>query len=120
MILIENLDAKVTRDQLDQLISQHGEVESIQLADDTDEDTRVAFVTMKGAKHGRAVIDALDGKTHWEQTLNVSALKQHHEFEGAPNNPAGGPAGGGISRRFGGRSGLYGHKGRGKGGGRHQ
>jgi RNA recognition motif-containing protein len=115
-ILIENIAAEVTGTQLSELIGEHGQYESIDLSKDEkkEENTQVAFVIMKSAKHGRAVIAALNGKTLGERPLKIRALKQNSEGNNATSGLAGGPS----RRRFGGRGGIYGGKGQGKIGGR--
>ena len=108
-IVIENIAADVTATQLAELIDEHGRYDTLDLTrDDKAEDgEQVAFVNMKSAKHGRAVIAALDGKSLSGKPLKVRALKH----QGNDNGP--GLAGGPSRRRFGG---MFG--GRGKLGGR--
>ena len=123
-LFIENLDGSVTASQLTTLLSEHGKVGAVELAkDDTsDEGTQVAFVTMQNAKHGRAAIAGLDGQTHSNRVLKVKALRGRGPSSGGMTSPGGlgtgGVAGGRRSTVFGARSGTYGHKGRGKSGGR--
>jgi len=123
-ISIGNLDAGVTQADVLELLSQHGEVEAIELlADETSgEKTQIALVAMHSSKDGRSVMAALDGQTHAGRELKVKALKN----AGGPTpGKGGGYAGLGGNRgrqadAFGGRSGAYGRKGRGKAGGRNR
>jgi len=77
MIIVENVDAKVPEMELQELISGLGAVESVQLAKEETpgSGTRIAFVTVRSAKHGKAIISALDGKTYWGHVLKVKAMK---------------------------------------------
>lgn len=124
-IFIENLSSSVTGTELTELLSQHGTVESTELAKDdaSDEDTQVAFVVMRSSKHGRAVIAALDGETHSGRVLKIKVMKRGGGPMGDSSRGAAGSGALGRGRRtdvFGGRGGVYGHKGRGKAGGRNQ
>ena len=125
-IFIENLSESTTEVALTELLSEHGKVISVDLVKDTaaDSDTKVAFVVMQNAKHGRAVIGALAGQTVAGNELKVKAMKHGGPALGQPaDKSSAAPSAGGRSRHsgvFGGKGSAYGHKGRGKGGGRSQ
>ena len=76
-IVIENLDSKVTAAELTELLNSRSIVESVELAkaETPDAATRVAFVDARSARHGKALVAALDGQTHWGHVLKVKAMK---------------------------------------------
>ena len=76
-IVIENLGSKVTAAELTELLNSHGIVETVELAriEPPDAETRVAFAEARSGKHGKALIAALDGQTHWGHALKVKAMK---------------------------------------------
>ena len=123
MVFIENLAADVTEAAFTELLSQHGTVGDVRLAkDETAEDAaQVAFVTMNSSRHGRAVIAALNGQTHSDRVLKARAMKRQGET--STGSSAAGMSGLGQAGRggvFGAKGGIYGHKGRGKSGGRNR
>ena len=126
MIIIENLGSEATETELTTLLSGHGTVEAIQLATDesSDEGTQVAFVVMQSGRHGRAAIAALDAQTYSGRVLKIRPMKRQAGQAAGPSSAgavAPGP-GGRRGRRniFGGKSGVYGSKGRGTSGGRNR
>lgn len=121
-VFVENLGGSVTAADLTEHLSEHGTIESIELAKDdgSDDGGQVAFITMRNTKQGRAVIAALNGQTYGERVLKAKAMKRGGGLASAGSSS--GPAGMGSGRRgvFSGGGGAYGHKGRGKAGGRNR
>jgi len=77
MIVVENVDGTVTAAELMELLNGFGTVVSVQPAKEETPGTgtRIAFVSVQSAKHGKAIIAALDGQTRWGHVLKIKAMK---------------------------------------------
>jgi len=105
-LYVGNLAFSVTDAELEQLLGEHGEVESANVVTDreTGRSRGFGFVEMSSDDEANAAIEALNGNEYEGRSLTVN--------EARPRQPRGGGGGGG-----GGRGGGGGGYGRGGGGG---
>ena len=94
-LYVGNLSYSVTSADLEQLLGEHGEVQSAEVISDRDtgRSKGFGFVEMGSDQEAQAAITALDGNEHDGRSLTVNEAK--------PREPRGGGFGGG--QRGGGR-----------------
>ncbi len=87
-IFVGNLDITVTDDQLRDLFSGHGAVETVTIV--VDRDTReprgIAFVEMTQATEAQAAIAALDGKILNGRSMRVNEARPKLHLESTPDS----------------------------------
>jgi len=110
-LYIGNLGYDVTSADLEQLLGQHGTVESAQVIQDkmTGRSKGFGFVEMSTDQEAQAAIAALNGKDNGGRALTVNEARPREDR----GNRGGGGGGGGGSR--GGRGGRGGYGGGGGG-----
>ncbi|MCK4873643.1 MAG: RNA-binding protein [Phycisphaerales bacterium] len=103
-IYVGNLNFTTTESTLNELFSQHGEIEEAVII--TDRDTGrprgFGFVTMASDEQGRAAIEAINGMEFEGRTLNVNEAKPKAPRSGGFGGGRGGGGGGGRDSRRGG------------------
>jgi RNA recognition motif-containing protein len=111
-LYVGNLSYNVTDADLQQLLSQHGTVQSAQVIQDRDtgRSKGFGFVEMGSDEEAQAAIAALNGQEHDGRALTVNEAKPKED------RPRGGGGGGGGRREFGGGGGGGGYGGGGRGG----
>jgi RNA recognition motif-containing protein len=110
-LYVGNLSFQTSSDDLQELFSQVGTVESVNVIEDreTGRSRGFAFVEMASTEEGNAAIEKFNGHDVGGRTLNVNEAKAREErgggnrggFGGGRNNGGGGNRGG---RGFGGGS----------------
>ena len=115
-LYVGNLSYDVTSSDLEQLLSQHGTVQSAEVISDrmTGRSKGFGFVEMASDDEAQAAIAALNGQEHGGRALTVNEAKPR-EDRGGGGGGRGGYGGGGGGGRSGG--GGYGGGGGGRGGG---
>ena len=112
-LFVGNLSFRTTQDELFDLFTQYGAVDSVAIINDreTGQPRGFAFVEMANADEAEAAIAALNGTELGGRAINVN--------EARPRPEGGGPRGGGGFQGRGGRGGSGGGGGRGgsRGGG---
>ena len=105
-LYVGNLNYRVTSEDLQQLLSQFGQVESAQVVTDreTGRSKGFGFVEMSTDEAAQAAIEALSGKDHEGRPLTVNEAKPREPRSGGGGGYGGG--GGGYGR--GGGGGGYG------------
>ena len=104
-IYVGNLSFQTDEAQLQQLFTEHGEVEEVAVVMDreTGRSRGFAFVTMPDSGQANAAIEAVNGVEFDGRTLNVNEARP---------KPSGGGGGGGGGGRYGGGGGGGGGGGR--------
>jgi len=120
MVFIENLPDDMTQAALEDLLSAHGAVDSVDLFKDDESkgNAQVAFVAMRSGKYGRAVIAALHGTTISDHVITAKRMKGRGPAHGAGGGSSARRGTVGQGRQTGAGDSFSGSKGRGKGGGR--
>ncbi len=92
-LYVGNLGYDVTSDDLQQLFTPHGAVQSAQVIEDRDtgRSKGFGFVEMGSDGEASAAITALEGQMHGERAMKVNEAK--------PREPRSGGGGGGYNRR---------------------
>jgi len=108
-IYVGNISFKASEEDIKELFSQNGEVESVKIITDkhTGNPKGFAFVEMATEEDARKAIEALNGATFMDRTLSVAEARPQQPRE---RRSFGGGGGGG------GRGGFGGGGGGGKGG----
>jgi cold-inducible RNA-binding protein len=116
-IFVGNLNFKTTEGTLQEMFAAHGNVDEVFIATDreTGRPRGFAFVTMSDDNHGRAAIEALNGKDVDGRTINVNEARPR--TDGPRGGGFGGGGGGGGRGGYGGGGGGGGRGGYGGGGG---
>jgi RNA recognition motif-containing protein len=111
-LYVGNLSFQTSSDDLQQLFSQAGTVESVSIIEDreTGRSRGFAFVEMASTEEGNAAIQQFNGYEVGGRTLNVNEAKARED--------RGGGGGGGRGGYGGGRGGFGGGRNSGGGGGR--
>ncbi|HUR53207.1 MAG TPA: RNA-binding protein [Gemmataceae bacterium] len=119
-IYVGNLSYNVTSSDLEQLFSQHGQVQSAEVIQDRDSGRSkgFGFVEMGSDEEASAAINALNGAEHDGRNLTVNEAKPKEPRSGGGYGGGGGGGRGGYGGGGGGRSGGGGGYGGGGGGGR--
>lgn len=93
-LYVGNLSYGVRDEQLQELFSQHGTVESAQVIMDraTGRSKGFGFVEMGSEDEAQSAIEALDGQDHEGRTIRVNIAK--------PRTDGGGGGGGGYRNRY--------------------
>ena len=104
-IYVGNLSYDVTEEELRQEFLAFGEVESVSIITDkySGRPKGFGFVEMPSVSEGQAAINALNGKTLKERTLNVNAARPRSDNRGGGSygdRKGGGGFGGGRQRRY--------------------
>jgi RNA recognition motif-containing protein len=117
-IYVGNLSYNVTSSDLEQLFSQHGQVQSAEVIQDRDSGRSkgFGFVEMGSDEEATAAINALNGAEHDGRNLTVNEAKPKEPRSGGGYGGGGGGGRGGYGGGGGGGRGGYG--GGGGGGGR--
>ena len=115
-LYVGNLSYDTTSSDLEQLLAQHGTVQSAEVIQDRDtgRSKGFGFVQMGNDEEAQAVIAALNGQDHDGRSLTVNEAKPREERGGG----GGGGGRGGYGGGGGGRGGYGGGGGGGGGGGR--
>ncbi len=94
-IYVGNLPYDITEDELRQEFAAYGEVESVNIITDrySGRPRGFGFVEMPAVSEGQAAIDALNGKTLKDRTLNVNPARPRSDNRG-------GGSGGGRYKRY--------------------
>jgi len=94
-IYVGNLPYDITEDELRQEFAAYGEVESVNIITDrySGRPRGFGFVEMPAVSEGQAAIDALNGKTLKDRTLNVNPARPRSDNRG-------GGFGGGKYKRY--------------------
>ena len=113
-LYVGNLSYNVTDSDLEQLLAQHGTVQSAQVIQDRDtgRSKGFGFVEMGSDAEAQAAIAALNGQEHDGRALTVNEAKPK---EDRPRGGGGGGGGGGGRREYGGGGGGGGYGGGGGG-----
>ncbi|MFH0933456.1 MAG: RNA-binding protein [Nitrospirota bacterium] len=100
-IYVGNISFKATEDDIKELFSTVGEVESVKIVTDvqTGRPKGFGFVEMSSGEDANKAIAALNGKTFMDRTLSVAEAKpqqprERHGFEGKRGGFGGGFGGG--------------------------
>jgi cold-inducible RNA-binding protein len=109
-LYVGNLSFQTTQQDLEELFSQAGQVESVSIVTDRDtgQPRGFAFVEMSGNAEAQAAIQALDGREVDGRALKVNEARPKED-----RGRRGGFGGGGRSGGGGGRGGYGGGGGRG-------
>ena len=120
-LYVGNLAFQTSSDDLQQLFSQAGTVESASVVEDreTGRSRGFGFVEMATAEEGQKAIEQFNGKEFNGRNLNVNEARPREDRGGRGGGGGGGRGGFGGNRGGGGggRSGGGGYGGRGGGGG---
>src|SRR5688572_29048075 len=119
-IYVGNLSYNVTSSDLEQLFTQHGQVQSAEVISDraTGRSKGFGFVEMGSDEEAQAAITALNGAEHDGRALTVNEAKPKEPRSGGGGGGGyGGGGGGGGRGGYGGGGGGGGRGGRGGGGG---
>lgn len=113
-LYVGNLSYSVSSSDLEQLLSEHGTVESAEVISDraTGRSKGFGFVEMATEQEAQAAIAALNGQEHDGRALTVNEAKPREPRVGG-GGPRGG--GGGYGGGFGGGGGGRGGRGGGRG-----
>ena len=109
-IYVGNISFKATEDDIKELFSRSGEVESVKIITDvqTGNPKGFGFVEMATSEDAQKAIEALNGTMFMERTLTVNEAKPQQ-----PRDRRGGGFGGGKGGFGGGKGGFGGGKGKG-------
>ncbi|HKX28198.1 MAG TPA: RNA-binding protein [Blastocatellia bacterium] len=112
-LYVGNLSFQTTQQELEELFSQMGQVESVNIVTDRDtgQPRGFAFVEMSTSEEAQAAIQALDGKDVAGRALKVNEARPKEDRGG--RRPGGGGGGRGGFGGGGGRGGFGGGGGRG-------
>ena len=104
-LYVGNLDYSVTSADLEQLLSQHGTVQSADVVQDkmTGRSKGFGFVEMATDEEAQAAIAALNGKDFGGRALTVNEAKPRPEKKRGGYGGGGGGYGGGEDRGRGGK-----------------
>ncbi len=82
-VYVGNISFKATEDDLRDLFSKSGEVESVKIINDpqTGRPRGFGFVEMANEEDARKAIEALNGTSFMERTLSVAEAKAHKPRE---------------------------------------
>ena len=112
-LYVGNLTYSVSEDQLKELFSEHGTVESVKVI----EQKGFAFVEMSSSEEAQAALDALNQSMFEGRTMHIDEarpMQPRRDFGGSSGGRSGGSGGygggrsGGSSGGYGGSSGGYG------------
>jgi cold-inducible RNA-binding protein len=119
-LYVGNLAFQTSSDDLQQLFSQAGTVESASVVEDreTGRSRGFGFVEMATAEDGAKAIEQFNGKEFNGRNLNVNEARPREDRGGRGGGGGRGGYGGGRGGGGGGRSGGYGGNRSGGGGGR--
>jgi RNA recognition motif-containing protein len=119
-IYVGNLSYNVTSSDLEQLFTQHGQVQSAEVIQDraTGRSKGFGFVEMGSDEEATAAINALNGAEHDGRNLTVNEAKPKEPRSGGGYGGGGGGGGGRGGYGGGGGGGRGGYGGGGGGGGR--
>ena len=119
-LYVGNLAFQTSSDDLQQLFSQAGTVESASVVEDreTGRSRGFGFVEMATAEDGQKAIEQFNGKEFNGRNLNVNEARPREDRGGRGGGGGRGGYGGGRGGGGGGRSGGYGGNRSGGGGGR--
>jgi RNA recognition motif-containing protein len=95
-LYIGNLNYQVNSSELEQMLSEHGAVQSAEVISDrmTGRSKGFGFVEMGTDEEAQAAIDALNGQEHMGRSLTVNEARPRQPREGG----GGGYGGGGRGR----------------------
>ena len=101
-LYVGNLSFQTSSEDLQQLFSQAGTVESVNLIEDreTGRPRGFAFVEMSSAEEGHAAIQQFNGQEVGGRTLNVNEAKAREERGGGRGGYSGGRSSGGGRSRY--------------------
>jgi RNA recognition motif-containing protein len=106
-----NLGYGVTNQDLEQLFSQFGQVQSAEVINDRDtgRSKGFGFVEMSSDAEAQAAINGVNGTEHQGRTLTVNEARPREDRRGGGGGGGGGRGGGGGGRggHGGGRGGRY-------------
>jgi cold-inducible RNA-binding protein len=99
-LYVGNLAFQTTNEELENLFSQSGTVESTNIIEDreTGRSRGFGFVEMSSKEEGNAAIEALNGKEMNGRNLNVNEARQREERSGGNRGGFGGGRNGGGNR----------------------
>ncbi len=122
-LYVGNLAYSVSSSDLQELLSEHGTVESAEVVSDraTGQSKGFGFVEMASESEANAAIEALNGQPFQGRTLTVNEAKPRESRGGGGGGYGGGRGGyggGGGGGGYGGGGGGRDRGGRGEGGGR--
>jgi cold-inducible RNA-binding protein len=105
-LYVGNLSFQTSSEDLQQLFSQAGTVESVNVIEDRDtgRPRGFAFVEMSSTEEGNAAIQQFNGYDLGGRTLNVNEAKAREDRGGARSSFGGGRNKGGGRGGYGGRS----------------
>ncbi len=105
-LYVGNLSFQTTSEDLQQLFSQVGTVESANVIEDreTGRSRGFAFVEMSSSEEGNAAIQQFNGHDVGGRTLNVNEAKPREDRGGSRGGFGGGRSNSGNRGGFGGRS----------------
>ncbi|MBI4743243.1 MAG: RNA-binding protein [Actinobacteria bacterium] len=100
-LYVGNLSYNVTEDQLRELFSEVGKVDSVNLITDqhSGQSKGFAFVEMSNEDEAKAAIENLNGKEVDSRTLNVNVARPREERGGSRGGYGRGGGGGGGRQR---------------------
>ncbi len=103
-IYVGNISFNASEDDIRELFSQYGEVESVKIITDaqTGRARGFGFVEMSSEDETKKAISALNGTVLMERTLTVSEARPQQKRERGSFNRSGGGFGGGKRGGFGG------------------
>ena len=98
-LYVGNLSYQITEDELSELFSEFGAVESVKIITDreTGQSRGFGFVEMASKEEGEAAMNELNGKEHNSRALVVNEARPRQE-----RRPGGGGGGTGGFRSYGG------------------
>ena len=110
-LYVGNLSFQTSSDDLQQLFSQAGTVESASVVEDRDtgRSRGFGFVEMSSKEEGEAAIQQFNGTEVNGRALNVNEAKPRENRNGGGGGGRGGYGGGGNRGGYGGGGGRYNH-----------
>lgn len=98
-LYVGNLSYQITEDELNEIFSAYGAVESVKIITDreTGQSRGFGFVEMASKEEGEAAMNELNGKEHMSRALVVNEARPRQE-----RRPGGGGGGRGGFRSYGG------------------
>ncbi len=96
-LYVGNLSYEVSSSDLEQLLSQHGTVESAEIISDrmTGRSKGFGFVEMSSDQEAQTAISALNGEEYQGRTITVNEAKPRESRSGGGGGYGGGHGGGG-------------------------